>query len=102
MSHKHWCDIGYHEWECDGTQAVRVWAGETKPTPCEPMPDNGIELVSCPKHLEEDRRRFAEMKDLAEVLQTYQDLIWQPEDSPEYKEAIRMLRAFITGPNGLN
>lgn len=30
MNHKHWCEIGKHEWECDGTQAVRVWAGETQ------------------------------------------------------------------------
>ena len=79
--------------------AVRVWAGETEPTPCEAVPDNGIELVSCPEHLEEDRRRFAAGKDLAEVLQAYQDIIWQPEDTPEYKEAIRMLRSFITGQN---
>jgi hypothetical protein len=97
VSHEHWCEIGQHEWECDGTQAVRVWAGETEPTPCEAVPDNGIELVSCPEHLEEDRRRFAAGKDLAEVLQAYQDIIWQPEDTPEYKEAIRMLRAFIEG-----
>jgi len=32
---------------------------------------------------------------VAEVLQAYQDIIWQPEDTPEYRDAIRQLKLFI-------
>ena len=97
MSHKHWCEIGQHEWECEGTQAVRVWAGETQPTPCESVPDNGIELVSCPEHLEEDRRRFAAGQEVEDVLKIYHAIIREPDDSPAFKEAMRLLAGHILG-----
>ena len=62
MSHKHWCEITGHEWECDGTQAVRL--GDIYPSPCGPLSIDGIEMVPCPKHLPEVQRRFeAAMRD---------------------------------------
>ena len=97
MSHKHWCEIGQHEWACDGTLAVRVWAGETQPTLCESVPDNGIELVSCPEHLEEDRRRFAAGQEVEDVLKIYHAIICEPDDSPAFKEAMRLLAGYILG-----
>lgn len=51
MSHKHWCEITGHEWECDGTQAVRL--GDIHPSPCDTVSIDGIEMVPCPKHLPE-------------------------------------------------
>jgi hypothetical protein len=97
MTHKHWCEIGKHEWECDGTQAVRVWAGETEPTPCGIPPDDGIELVSCPEHLEEERRRFPTGREAEDVLKIYHAIVCEPDDSPAFKEAMRILAEYIFG-----
>jgi hypothetical protein len=62
MSHKHWCDITGHEWECDGTHAVRL--GDIHPSPCRSAGIDGIEMVPCPEHLPEVQRSFeAAMRD---------------------------------------
>ena len=97
MTHKHWCEIGQHEWDCDGTLAIRTWAGMTEPSPCTPMPDDGIELVTCPDHREEERRRFPAGQEAADVLKIYDALICAPDNSPEFKEAMRILAEYIFG-----
>lgn len=96
MSHKHWCEIGKHEWECDGTQAVRIWAGETHPTLCQPLPD-GIEAVSCPAHLEEDRRLFLVALNNPELRNLFEAICASSEDTSEYEEAISKLMNFLRG-----
>lgn len=96
MSHKHWCEIGSHEWDCDGTQAVRVWAGETHPTPCEVLPD-GIEAVSCPAHLEADRRIFMSALTNPELRTLFEAICTSAEGTPEYEEAISKLMTFLRG-----
>ena len=97
MTHKHWCEIGKHEWDCDGTQAIRTWAGMTEPTPCVAMPDNGIELVTCPEHREEERRNFPTGQEAADVLKIYDALICASDNSSEFKEAMRILSEYILG-----
>jgi len=70
MSHRHFCDFAGHEWECEGT-ASRPFTGDMEPTTCmclthhTPM-DIGdhsqcsIELLACPAHSEEQRRKMEE------------------------------------------
>lgn len=68
MSHKHFCDVEAHWWECDG-KALR--AGDTEPSVCRcsacglPLEGfnhagcrNPIELLACPEHREEGVRRM--------------------------------------------
>jgi hypothetical protein len=97
MTHKHWCEIGLHEWDCDGTNAIRIWAGETEPSPCTPPPDDGVEMVTCPEHREEERRRMPTGQDAADILKIYDALIGAPDDSIEFEEAMRVLREYILG-----
>jgi len=97
MTHKHWCEIGLHEWECDGTNAIRIWAGETEPSPCTPPPDDGVEMVTCPEHREEERRRMPTGQEAADILKIYDALIGAPDDSIEFEEAMRVLREYILG-----
>jgi hypothetical protein len=97
MTHKHWCEIGLHEWDCDGTNAIRIWAGETEPSPCTPPPDDGIEMVTCPEHREEERRRMPTGQEAADILKIYDALIGAPDDSIEFEEAMRVLREYILG-----
>ncbi len=71
MSHRHFCDVAGHEWECEGT-AIRHLAGDTEPTVCmcirhrSEMEDGrdhsecSIELLACPEHREEQLRRINE------------------------------------------
>jgi hypothetical protein len=97
MTHKHWCEIGLHEWDCDGTNAIRIWAGETEPSPCTPPPDDGVEMVTCPEHREEERRRMPTGQEAADILKIYDALIGAPDDSIEFEEAMRVLREYILG-----
>jgi len=68
--HKHFCDVEGHEWECEGS-AIRHLRGDTEPTVCMcirhlvPMEvgdhsERSIELLACPEHREEQRRRMEE------------------------------------------
>jgi len=70
MSHKHFCDVTGHEWECAGT-ALRLLAGDAEPSICMcirhrvPMEfgdhsDCSIELLACPEHREDQQRRMEE------------------------------------------
>ena len=97
MTHKHWCEIGLHEWDCDGTNAIRIWAGETEPSPCTPPPDDGVEMVTCPEHRKEERRRMPTGQEAADILKIYDALIGAPDDSIEFEEAMRVLREYILG-----
>ena len=69
MSHRHFCDVAGHLWECDG--AARL--GDTEPSVCMchgcrlPLEQgdhsrckNLVELVACPEHREEELRRREE------------------------------------------
>lgn len=66
LSHRHFCDVAGHEWECQGT-ALRPLMGDTEPTPCycishQTLMEDGdhsqcsIELIACPEHREEQLR----------------------------------------------
>lgn len=70
MSHRHFCEVAGHEWECQGT-ALRPLAGDTEPSVCMcirhlvPMEvgdhsECSIELLACPERREEQRRRMEE------------------------------------------
>jgi len=72
MSHRHFCDSAGHWWDCNGTALRR---GETEPSVClcvacgRPLEgfDHGecdapVELVVCPEHQEEERRRMDEAR----------------------------------------
>lgn len=70
MAHVHWCDLGGHEWVCDG-QALRPDAGDLVPSPCVcfkcelPMNEADhascpIELIVCPEHMQEQHDLEAE------------------------------------------
>jgi hypothetical protein len=70
MPHVHYCDIGGHEWECQG-KALRPDAGDTEPSVCMcmncgvPMERGDhsncpVELLTCPAHLEELERYIQE------------------------------------------
>jgi hypothetical protein len=78
VSHKHFCDIGGHEWECQG-EALRPDAGDTEPSVCMcmkcgiPMEEGDhsncpIELLPCPEHLEEFQRYIQETYGDADLL----------------------------------
>ena len=67
-SHKHFCAVTGHGWECNGTALRRR---DTEPSVCLcrgcglPLADgdhsrceNKIEIVVCPKHRDEELRRF--------------------------------------------
>jgi hypothetical protein len=68
--HKHFCDVEGHEWECEGS-ALRPLAGDTEPSLCMCIrhrtsmeigdhSECSIELLACPEHLDEQRRRMEE------------------------------------------
>ena len=68
--HIHFCDVAGHEWECEGT-ALRPLAGDTEASVCmcirhrTPMEEGNhsecsIELLACPEHREEQRRKTEE------------------------------------------
>ena len=72
MGHRHFCDFAGHWWDCNGT-ALR--SGETEPSVClcvacgRPLEgfehgecDAPVELVVCPEHRDEERRRMEEAK----------------------------------------
>lgn len=67
MSHQHFCQVAGHYWECQG-KALR--AGDTEPSTCTCLPcglpvegfdhshcTDPVELLACPEHREEARRR---------------------------------------------
>jgi hypothetical protein len=53
MSHKHFCDIGGHEWECDKATCVCVCGTSINQGDHSHCP---IELVGCPEHVAEQQR----------------------------------------------
>ena len=70
MSHQHFCHNAGHYWECNGTALRR---GKAEPTVCFCLPcgrplegfdhsrcRNPVELLACPEHMEEERRRMEE------------------------------------------
>ena len=72
MSHRHFCDVAGHWFECDG-KALRH--GDTEPSVClcygcrAPLEHgdhsrckNRVELVACPDHRDEERRRMEEAR----------------------------------------
>jgi len=70
LSHRHFCDVEGHYWDCEGT-AVRQLAGDSEPSVCMcirhrvPMEvgdhsECSIELLACPAHREEQRRKMEE------------------------------------------
>jgi len=72
MSHRHFCHVAGHYWECEG-KALR--GAEREPTVCVCAPcgrplegfDHSackdiIELVACPEHMEEERRSIEEFR----------------------------------------
>ena len=74
MSHQHFCHIAGHYWECRG-EAVR--ADDTEPSTCICLPsgrslegfdhsscDGPVELLACPQHQEEARRRLAVAREI--------------------------------------
>ena len=61
------------------------------------MPDNGIELVTCPEHREEERRSFPTGQEAADLLKIYHAIICEPDDSPAFQEAMRILAGYILG-----
>lgn len=73
MSHKHFCDVTGHQWECEGA-ALRPLAGDTEPSVCMcdicqvPMEfgDHSgcmIELLACPEHRDAQLRAMQENRD---------------------------------------
>jgi hypothetical protein len=67
VSHQHFCHVAGHYWQCEGT-ALR--GGDTEPSVCvcvcgrplEGFDHSGcqenVELLACPEHGEEQRRRM--------------------------------------------
>lgn len=67
MSHRHFCVVGLHDWDCDG-KALR--SGDREPSVCMcvgcGLPLEGgdhtkcedfSEPVTCPQHIQEEKRR---------------------------------------------
>lgn len=72
MSHRHFCDVAGHYWECEG-RALR--AGDSEPSICICLPcglplegfdhsgcADPVELLACPDHMEEERQRMDEAR----------------------------------------
>ena len=72
MSHRHFCDVAGHYWECRG-KALR--GGDAEPSVCICLPcgrplegydhsgcNDPVELLACPEHIEEERRSIAEAR----------------------------------------
>jgi len=72
MSHRHFCDVAGHWWECNG-KAMR--SGDAEPSICTCIPcgrplegfdhsrcNAPIELLACPEHIEEERREIEEAR----------------------------------------
>jgi len=87
MPHFHFCDLGGHEWKCDG-KALPPDVGNTGPSVCMcmrcqiPMEDGDhsecpIELVACPEHRESQQRPSlrGESNMFADALQTLLDSV---------------------------
>ena len=76
MSHRHFCDVAGHWWICDG-RALRARDREPSVCTCLPcgLPLEGfdhtqchapVELLACPEHGEEERRRMEQGRKEAE------------------------------------
>jgi hypothetical protein len=72
MSHRHFCDVAGHYWECPG-KALR--GGDSEPSVCISLPcgrplegydhsgcNDPVELLACPEHIEEERQSIAEAR----------------------------------------
>jgi len=72
MSHKHFCHVEGHWWACEG---MTLRPGDTEPSLCMCLPcgmplegfdhsrcPDPVELVACPEHREEERRRMEEAR----------------------------------------
>jgi hypothetical protein len=72
MSHRHFCDVAGHRWECNG-KAMR--SGDAEPSICMCIPcglplegfdhsgcHGPVELLACPEHMEEERRSIEEAR----------------------------------------
>src|SRR5665213_1245875 len=111
--HQHFCDVYGHKWDCDGT-ALRPIMGDTEPSVCMcirhrvPMEEGdhskcSIELLACPEHLEEQRRRMEEpnkaVKDGEEATTTdgCDELFRQmtPAESLRFEEENRFLEEVV-------
>lgn len=66
MTHKHWCGVTGHEWECEGA-ALRVFNGDTEPSVCMcalhrvsfEVGDHSqceMEILACEEHREQELR----------------------------------------------
>ena len=100
MSHRHFCVVGSHGWECEG-KALR--SGDREPSVCVcaacglPLEEGDhtrcqdpVELVTCPEHRDEVQRRFLEMK--ARIAARYRRLKAEWDDAtgaPLVRPAIR-------------
>jgi hypothetical protein len=112
MSHRHACDAG-HYWDCFGT-ALRPLMGDTEPSVCMcirhrvPMEVGdhsacSIELLACPEHREEQRRRMEEpneaVTDGEETTTTdgCDELfrLMTPEESLRFEEENRFLKEVV-------
>jgi hypothetical protein len=101
MSHKHFCHVMNHWFDCTGKVLRR---GDTKPSTCFcdtcglPLEEGDhsqcqtlVELVSCLEHRDEDRRSIvaAEIKQAAAGQEAaYAELVKATEGTPEYYQAL--------------
>jgi hypothetical protein len=104
MSHKHFCHVTSHWFECTGKVLRR---GDTEPSVCIcdacglPLEEGDhsqcqtlVELVSCLEHRDEDRRSIvaAEIKQAAAGQEAaYAELVKATEGTPEYYQALEGL-----------
>jgi hypothetical protein len=91
MSHRHWCDVTGHEWECQGA-ALRPLRGDTEPTPCycinhQTLMEDGdhcqcsIELIACEEHRDQQLRAMG-----YEPGQAIEPPTQGPEESSMFKD----------------
>ena len=106
--HQHFCNVYGHKWDCYGT-AVRPLTGDTEPSVCMcirhrvPMEvgdhsECSIELLACPEHREEQRRKMEEAsKAEANVPQGWEALFRPrtPAEELKFEEEHRFLEEVV-------
>lgn len=101
MSHKHFCEVARHWFDCDGKALRR---GDTEPSVClcdtcglplgegdHDQCQNPVDFVSCPEHRDVGRRNIVanEMKQAAACQEAaYAEVMRTPEGTPEYYQAL--------------